>query len=71
MAPDKFILIKIIYCKRKALTKEEIWSILSLEINTHKHNNPGIEFDKIGSVVTNEDRSMSYELKFKPATLKK
>ena len=57
---------KIIYAKRQPTTKEQIDSILSLEIYNHLRNNPGITFYGIGDVTDNADKSKTFNLIFKP-----
>ena len=59
---------KIIYAKRKGLTNKELEAIMQLEISNFVREHPGYEFEKVGSVVKNSDRSITYPMHFKKAT---
>ena len=67
---SSLLLEKVIYAKRKPFTKEQVTEVLDLEIRTHLSKYAGLEFDKIGDVVKNDDRSFTYPIFFKEKELK-
>lgn len=58
------ILNKIIFAKRKSVSKETMVGILDLEIQSHLSKNPHLTFLNVGEVVTNSDLSKTYPLIF-------
>jgi hypothetical protein len=63
---SRFLVNKVIYAKRVATTKEQINSIMNLEIETHLRNNSDLQFKGFGKVVENDDRSKTFPLVFEP-----
>lgn len=55
---------KIIYAKRKPVSKETLNEILKLEVEYHLRNNPTYAFAGYGKVIENPDRSKIFPIIF-------
>ena len=64
------IIEKVIYAKRKGLTRKELGEIFEIEINHHLRNHPHLKFLKIGEPEKKQDQSTVFKIYFqqKPVT---
>lgn len=59
---------KIIYAKRKEFTNKQFEGVMQLEISNFIREHSGFEFEKVGVIVKNSDKSKTYPLHFKKVT---